>query len=778
MKAQVPWSVKGVEPGAREAAKAAARRAGLTLGAWLNQVIRESGAPVASPSDMDDARQRQGFAPLGDPRTRPHGLRMESRAAPESEAGAQSLASLMRRLDHLEDKSGRVLQALEATLKEIAARLSGEGAAASPSDRGTQDSHARLAARFEAIEQSLDAIDHRCSEIEARHERHLQDIVRALERLAQRVAEGGRGESEVAPLRAALSALETRLDDVSADSRKTAEAMERALGALTSRLSAAERRQREHEATLERALNLFNERLQEALAREDNGQAEALRTLEQAVSDISQHFEAIEARREQTNRAVEESLRAIVSRIAEADRRRAEEWRAPVEAVDGALKRVIKRLDEAERRAAETAEALDKRFKELRDRTERTEIEFRASRSALMRAIDDVSEHMGTLQKGRADEPIPAFLGTREETASSAREQGGAMLAEQQAASPEQELAEREVRALVERARRRARAQEADTESPSAEPALRPTQSDGAGAVEPETDERAPSAYKPQALGSPSAGLRDAEEHVTQTRRWRVFHLSIALAIGIVVLAMAALVGWSETHLGPSSGRPSALQSLKNALGLAQARIERLFDTADGEPGAQTPFLEQEASAQEHSPKAIYARGLALARRATTPEARAEAAAMIGRAAALGDADAQFALGRLFETGRGLAEDRAAAERWYEEAAAQGHGLAMFNLGVLAAAPGTKDAYARAARWFEQAALRGITDAQFNLGVIYEQGLGVGADPLEAYAWYSVAADKGDGEAAQARDRLAQAMSPTERDEANARARTRKAGEG
>jgi localization factor PodJL len=37
-----PWSVKGVDPEAREAAKIAARKAGLTVGAWLNQMIRQS----------------------------------------------------------------------------------------------------------------------------------------------------------------------------------------------------------------------------------------------------------------------------------------------------------------------------------------------------------------------------------------------------------------------------------------------------------------------------------------------------------------------------------------------------------------------------------------------------------------------------------------------------------------------------------------------------------------------------------------------------------------
>jgi localization factor PodJL len=41
MKPGIPWSVKGIDSGAREAAKHAARRSGMTLGEWLNTVIRE-----------------------------------------------------------------------------------------------------------------------------------------------------------------------------------------------------------------------------------------------------------------------------------------------------------------------------------------------------------------------------------------------------------------------------------------------------------------------------------------------------------------------------------------------------------------------------------------------------------------------------------------------------------------------------------------------------------------------------------------------------------------
>jgi len=782
MKAQIPWSVKGVEPGAREAAKAAARRAGLTLGAWLNQVIRETGAPISPMVEVaEERRAQQGFAPLGDPRVRPQLVRFETERRFEAPPGGESLTAIMRRLDRVEEKSGRIVQALEATLKDIASRLSHDARERpSTDDRVLQESLARLSARLDniesrtearsqALEHDLGEIAHRYSDIEARHERGRQDIVRSVERLTERMTQGGAtAASEVEPLRNALSSLEARIDDVSTDSRKTAQAVESALNALSLRLSTAERRQRDQETTLERALNLFNERLQEALAREDNGQSEALRALEQAVGDISQHFEAIERRREQTNRAVEESLRVIVSRIAETDRRQAEETHAPIHALENTLGRMMKRLDDTERRSTEIAKTLDSRVQELRDRYERTETEFRASRLAIMRAIDDVSDHVGTLETGRESEPLPSFLGTpRERPSPPAGEGETEAFEDNEAEPPENELAAREVQALVERARRRARS---DATEPSAEPSPEPE-------AEPGDEQRG--FYTPRSLGSPGIGLRDAEDLAAQRQRRRVFHLSLALAAGVVVLAVIALLRWSEVNGGGASGRPSAFESIKNAIGIAQTRIEKIVDAGTArmkKEQAPTPTTQApKAKPEESDPKVIYEQAIGLARGATTPEEKARAAAQIGRAAALGEADAQFALGRLFETGRGLTKDSAAAERWYEEAAAQGHALAMYNLGALAAASGDKEGYTRAARWFEQAASRGVVDAQFNLAKLYEQGLGVGADPIEAYAWYAAAAEQGDGEAAQARDRLAQSMNPSERAEANKRAQTRRA---
>ncbi len=46
-----PWSVKGVSPAARAAAKAAASAMGMNLGAWISQIIKEDAAKLESPQD-------------------------------------------------------------------------------------------------------------------------------------------------------------------------------------------------------------------------------------------------------------------------------------------------------------------------------------------------------------------------------------------------------------------------------------------------------------------------------------------------------------------------------------------------------------------------------------------------------------------------------------------------------------------------------------------------------------------------------------------------------
>ena len=55
MKPNVPWSVKGIDPEARAVAKEAARKANMTLGEWMNQMIREMGEEQDAPGAPQDA---------------------------------------------------------------------------------------------------------------------------------------------------------------------------------------------------------------------------------------------------------------------------------------------------------------------------------------------------------------------------------------------------------------------------------------------------------------------------------------------------------------------------------------------------------------------------------------------------------------------------------------------------------------------------------------------------------------------------------------------------
>ncbi len=115
------------------------------------------------------------------------------------------------------------------------------------------------------------------------------------------------------------------------------------------------------------------------------------------------------------------------------------------------------------------------------------------------------------------------------------------------------------------------------------------------------------------------------------------------------------------------------------------------------------------------------------------------------RAAAQGDAQAQFALGVLKEQGLGgnVAPERAQAQ--YAAAADQGYVPAIFALGALLAEAGEA---ARAADKFERAAEAGHVEAKHNLGVALSQGLGRAQDAEAARGWYLRAAQAGHAPAA------------------------------
>ena len=116
---------------------------------------------------------------------------------------------------------------------------------------------------------------------------------------------------------------------------------------------------------------------------------------------------------------------------------------------------------------------------------------------------------------------------------------------------------------------------------------------------------------------------------------------------------------------------------------------------------------------------------------------------------------AQSRLGRMYEYGRGVARNYAAALRWYRRAADQGDAGGQASLGRLHEyGRGVTRDYAAAVGWFRRAADQGDAGGQYGLGFMHANGRGVARDYAAALGWFRRAADQGDAGAQNGIDRL------------------------
>lgn len=106
-----------------------------------------------------------------------------------------------------------------------------------------------------------------------------------------------------------------------------------------------------------------------------------------------------------------------------------------------------------------------------------------------------------------------------------------------------------------------------------------------------------------------------------------------------------------------------------------------------------------------------------------------------------GDVRAQYAIGRLYEKGKGVERDFAQAFIWYQKAAEKHHADSEYRLAVgYAFGLGVKKDEATALSWLRKAANNGHKRAQKTLARAYDEGrLGLTADPGQAKYWYDKA---------------------------------------
>lgn len=109
-----------------------------------------------------------------------------------------------------------------------------------------------------------------------------------------------------------------------------------------------------------------------------------------------------------------------------------------------------------------------------------------------------------------------------------------------------------------------------------------------------------------------------------------------------------------------------------------------------------------------------------------------------------GEAEAQLAVGWLYDNGLGVSHDDGKAVRWYLLAAKQHDARAQQYLGTMyAAGNGVEQNLSAAEKWFRLAAEQDSSGGEFGLGVMYRDGIVVAHDTVEAYKWFGLASRSG-----------------------------------
>ena len=115
-----------------------------------------------------------------------------------------------------------------------------------------------------------------------------------------------------------------------------------------------------------------------------------------------------------------------------------------------------------------------------------------------------------------------------------------------------------------------------------------------------------------------------------------------------------------------------------------------------------------------------------------------------------GDAEAQVRMGHKFFYGYDVSKSNVEAANWYRKAAGQGNAEGQFFLGVMYDSGygiDEKEIGAQnqpeATHWFHKAAKGGSVAAQMKLAILYAIGLGVKEDLVESVKWYYKAAMQG-----------------------------------
>ncbi|WP_461343548.1 SEL1-like repeat protein [Brevundimonas sp. GN22] len=412
MSATAPWSVKGIDPKAREIAKDLARRSGMTLGEWLNSMIMDEPeddgvtplprrSAIPDPYDrrarrrrLDDAYEGQSGNEGINALILELGERLEEaerRSASAIQGIDQAVAGLMRRMDTSREQDSqrerrlddvaRELRDGHQRLKQLEAREAGAGAddLKARLDRAQDATHMAL----QGLERSFAALDKRLGSLEARPSHDDGQLAQLAETLGRQI-EANRQD------------MLSRLEKVG-DTSRLARA-EQTLGKLVRQTAAAELKSARaveamgHEIMrIAQNMNGRMQTLEQASASEnsttlDMRLAELGRVLDEKLDrEIARHSQSVEnrlSRQEDQNALALERLGGEITRISDRlSERISQTERRSTQAIDDIGRRLAESSEKLERRSEDVSGEMAERLRQSEERTRRLLEEAREVRA-------------------------------------------------------------------------------------------------------------------------------------------------------------------------------------------------------------------------------------------------------------------------------------------------------------------------------------------------------------------------------------------------------------
>ncbi|MBP6878793.1 MAG: SEL1-like repeat protein [Phenylobacterium sp.] len=434
MTSGAPWSVKGIDPKAREVAKDLARRSGMTLGEWLNRMILEDDAPeeITSQSYFED-RPARSERVYGEPPRAAEAAGGVVIEPPPGRFGAATSADEGRvatALERLSGKTDRAAQrvtpesiAAENVLRQAVARIEAAEreavAVAARFEGAVQEARAentRLAERLRRVEaeaagprsaealRSLEAALGKVANHLYEGEGRTRDSLQAMEQRIEQIFASGGGDPATL-LEEIVDRVDARLTDAETRTSEALVNLGQAFANLDGRMGAAEksvgpeveRKIEELAATLSRRAEDVRSEIAKGVGDAGGGRVDRL---ERQLGEVA---ETVRKTEQATGEAIERMGREVLTMADTLNRQvQAAEHRSAdaIEQVGGEVARIAQAMEQRLGRSEGAhAEALEKLGAEIGRITDRLTERIGSSERRAAQAIDDVGEQVARVSE-------------------------------------------------------------------------------------------------------------------------------------------------------------------------------------------------------------------------------------------------------------------------------------------------------------------------------------------------------------------------------------------